>query len=63
VRNNENYLGNLHVYSIAALRSTEIMERFEITKLNAVINNFSIIQNYYNEDSDYLHKTGVDLTK
>jgi len=40
-----------------------MIEQFEIAKLNIVINNISNIQNYYNEDYNYILQDGLDLTK
>jgi len=53
----------VYVCSVTALRSAEMIEKFEIAKLNIVINNISTIQNYYNEDYNYILQDGLDLTK
>lgn len=53
----------VYVCSVKALRSAEMTEQFEIAKLNIVINNISTIQNYYNEDHNYILQDGLDLTK
>lgn len=48
--------------SIEDLRTVEINNRSDITKLNIILNNISSIKNYY-KDKEHLHSNGSSIIK